>query len=118
MTTQPQYEIEERGATEATVRVTVGPEAFREQLDAVYRRYAREARIPGFRKGHIPRNVLESRFGKEAFVAETQEDLERQHLPEALMTLKLRPVSRPRVEVVSFGESDPFVFTASFAVLP
>jgi len=112
------YEIEQRGATEATVRVTVEPEAFREELEAVFRRYAREVRIPGFRKGHIPRNVLESRFGRETFLEETREELERRHLPEALFDLGLRPVSRPRLDVVPASEADPFVFTASFSVLP
>jgi len=118
MSTQPQYEIEAREATEATVRVTLGQDEFTKCLDGVYRRYAREVRIPGFRKGHIPRNVLESRFGRDAFLDETREELERKHLPEALIALDLRPVSRPRVEVVSAGEPDPFVFTASFSVLP
>jgi len=118
MSDTPHYEIEARGDTEATVRVTVNPDAFREQLDAVYRRYAREARIPGFRKGKIPRNVLDSRFGRDLFLAEAQEDLQRRHLPEALESLDLRPVSRPQLEIVSFGTSDPFVFTASFSVLP
>ena len=118
MTTEPQYEIEERGETEAVVRVTVSPEAFGQQLDAVYRRYAREARIPGFRKGKIPRSVLDTRFGEDVFVAEAQEDLQRDHLPSALVALELRPVSRPRLEVISSGEAEPFVFKASFAVLP
>ncbi len=118
MTDKSQYEIETRDETEATVRVTVGSDTFREQLDAVYRRYAREARIPGFRRGRTPRNVLDSRFGQDLFIAETQEDLQRRHLPKALASLDLRPVSPPRLEVVSSGESDPFVFTASFSVLP
>lgn len=118
MTIQPQYEIEERGPTEATVRVTIGPEAFKDKLDAVYRRYAREVRIPGFRKGRIPRNVLDSRFGRKVFIEETQEELERHHLPEALIHLDLRPVSRPRLEITSFEESNPFVFRASFSILP
>jgi len=118
VTTQAHYEIEKREATEATVRVTVEPAAFQDELDAVYRRHAREIRIPGFRKGHVPRNVLESRFGRDSFIAETQEELERRHLPEALVDLDLRPVSRPQLEVASFAEAEPFVFTASFSVLP
>jgi len=118
MMSKPQYEIEKREATEATVRVTIPPEAFRERLDGVYRRYAREVRVPGFRKGHIPRNVLDSRLGRELFIEETKEDLEREHLPEALVELDLRPVSRPRVEIASFEEATPFVFTASFSILP
>jgi trigger factor len=118
MTTEPQYEIARRDATEATVRVTITPETFRASLDAVYRRYAKEARIPGFRKGHVPRNVLDSRFGPELFVEEAKEDLQRRHLPEALLKLDLRPVSRPQLEVPTRDPADPFVFTASFSVLP
>ena len=112
MSNEPQYEIERREATEATVRVTLAPETFRDTLEGVYRRYAKEVRIPGFRKGHIPKNVLESRFGTELFIEEAKEDLQREHLPAALMKLDLRPVSRPRLEVADSEPSEPFVFTA------
>lgn len=118
MTNEPNYEIERREGTEATVRVAIAPETFQQSLDAVYRRYAKEVRIPGFRKGHVPRNVLDSRFGPELFIEEAKEDLERKHLPAALVKLGLRPVSRPRVEALAFEPSDPFVFTASFSILP
>ena len=118
MPNEPQYEIERREATEATVRVTLAPETFRDSVEAVYRRYAREVRIPGFRKGHIPRNVLESRFGPDLFVEEAKEDLQREHLPEALLKLDLRPVSRPKLEIADSEPAEAFIFTASFSILP
>jgi len=118
MSDKAQYEITERNATEATVQVTIPPEEVQRGLDSVYRRYAREVRVPGFRRGHTPRHLLESRFGKDAFVAEAKEDLQRRYVPEALTTLDLRPVSTPRIEEISHGESAPFVFRVTFAVLP
>ncbi len=113
-----QYEITRRDDTEATVKVTIPPDELQRGLDSVYRRYGREARIPGFRKGHVPRHLLESRFGKELFVAEAKEDLQRLHVAEALTSLALRPVSTPRVEEISEGGAEPLVFEVSFAVLP
>ena len=118
MGNKAEYTIADRGATEAKVRVTVPPEEVRSRIESIYRRYAREVEIPGFRKGHIPRHLLDSRFGREMFLAEAQEELERDHLPAALSELSLRPVSPPSLAVVSFDESEPFVFEASFSVLP
>ncbi len=118
MSDKAHYEVTQRNETEATVRVTIAPDEVNKGIDSVYRRYAREVRIPGFRKGHVPRHLLESRFGRDVFIAEAKEDLQRQHVPEALSTLDLRPVSTPRLEEVSHGESEPLVFSVTFAILP
>ncbi|MBU0595162.1 trigger factor [Candidatus Bipolaricaulota bacterium] len=118
MTQQPHYEIKERAATEATVQVTVPSDAVRNQIEAVYVRYAKQMRVPGFRKGKVPRSFLDSRFGRDVFLEEAQDDLQRKHLSDALTKLSLRAVSVPQVDVVSFDETDAFVFAATFAVLP
>jgi len=118
MSDKARYEITHKDKTEATVQVTVAPEEVKRGLDSVYRRYAREVRIPGFRKGHVPRHLLDSRFGRDAFLAEAKEDLQRQHATEALTELDLRPVSTPRLEEISHGETDPLVFSLTFAILP
>jgi len=112
------YEVKDRGATEATVQITVSADGVRSALENVYRRYGREIRVPGFRKGHVPRNYLDSRFGRDVFLAEAQDDLQRESVPEALIALGLNPVSRPEANVVSFSEDDAFVFDVTFGVLP
>ncbi len=118
MSDKAQYEVTQRNETEATVQVTIAPDEVKKGLDSVYQRYAREVRIPGFRKGHVPRHLLESRFGKDAFIAEAKEDLQRQYVPEALTELDLRPVSTPRLQEISHGDTEPFVFSLTFSILP
>ena len=113
-----QYEIKERSATDVTVQVTVDAETVKDAIDAVYRRYSKEVQIPGFRKGRVPRAYLDSRFGVELFTEEAQKDITEEHLPKALADLDLRPVTTPEVENVSSDADGPFVFTASFSVLP
>ena len=118
MTEQPHYELKDRQPTEATVQVTVPSNAVQNQIEAVYQRYAKQMRVPGFRKGKVPRSFLDSRFGRDVFVEEAQDDLQRLHLPNALDELSLRAVSVPQVDVVSFDESTAFVFDATFSILP
>ncbi len=113
-----QCEIKERSATNVTLQVTVDPATVKNAVDSVYRRYSKQAQIPGFRKGRVPRAYLDSRFGSELFTEEAQKDLEEEHLKEAIVELDLRPVKSPEVESASFEEDGAFIFTASFPVLP
>ena len=113
-----QYEIKDRSATDVTVQVTANAATVKNAIDTAYRRYSKEAQIPGFRKGRVPRAYLDSRFGVDLFTEEAQKDMEEEHLQQALVDLDLRPVTTPEVERVSFDAEGPFVFTASFSVLP
>jgi len=118
MSTKATYQVTDRQDIEATIQVSIPAEGVLQQIEAIYREYAKEVSVPGFRKGHVPRTFLDTRFGRDVFLQESQEELQRTHLPLALTELELRPVSTPTLDVVSSGEAEPFVFTASFAVLP
>ena len=118
MSIQADYQIADRQEIEATIQVTIPAAGISQQIEAVYKEYAREVNVPGFRKGRVPRSFLDSRFGREVFLQEAQEELQRTHLPIALTELELNPVSTPELAIVSFDEAEQFVFTASFATLP
>jgi len=118
MSIQADYQITDHQEIEATIQVTIPAAGISQQIEAVYREYAREVNVPGFRKGRVPRSFLDSRFGREVFLRESQEDLQRTHLPIALTELKLNPVSTPKLDIVTFEEAEKFVFTATFAILP
>ncbi|MEA3238225.1 MAG: trigger factor [Candidatus Bipolaricaulota bacterium] len=113
-----EYEIKDRSASDVTVQVTANAATVKNAIDTVYRRYSKEAQIPGFRKGRVPRAYLDSRFGVDLFTEEAQKDMEEEQVQQALAELNLRPVTKPEVERVSFDAEGPFVFTASFSVLP
>ena len=113
-----QCEVKERSATDVTVQITVDADTVKNAIDTAYKQYSKDAQIPGFRKGRVPRAYLDSRFGVDLFTEEAQKDLQEKHLQEALVDLDLRPVTTPEVKTVSFDAQGPFVFTASFSVLP
>jgi trigger factor len=118
MSSQTQYTLKSRGETEATIEIVVSSGDFKQEVESVYRRYSHEVQVPGFRKGHVPRSYLESRFGRDAFIDEAKEELQRKHFSKAIDELDLRPVATPKLEEVSFDPDDAYVFEATFATLP
>lgn len=83
-----------------------------------YHKLASEVKVPGFRKGKVPRKVLESRVGKEAILNEAFDFIAPQAYAEALADQNIEPVSRPAIEVVTLNESDPLVFKATVVAKP
>ncbi len=57
--------VEEVGTLRKKVKITVPRDAIDERLENSYKELSREATVPGFRKGHAPRGLIERRFGKD-----------------------------------------------------
>ena len=77
----------------------------------------RKAKIKGFRPGKIPSNVVRQHYGAEVR-QETLSDLIQKSYTEAISEKKLRPVGQPIIEPKENKESNNFLYTAIFEVLP
>jgi trigger factor len=66
---------EEDEQRQLKVTVEVEESRVQKEMDQVIRRLSREAHIPGFRRGKVPKNIIINRFGKDALRAETVEEL-------------------------------------------
>ena len=87
-------------------------------MDKAYQRLASKVNIPGFRKGKVPRNVLERKIGKEAILDEAFEILAGPAYGQALQEQGIDPVARPEIEVVTLQEDQPLVFKAVVIAKP
>src|SRR3954454_21687620 len=77
------------------------------------------AKIPGFRKGKAPPNVVLQRMGREEVFEETMRDFFRSWGGEAIADSRLHPADRPSVDFDNGpGEGEPFTFTALFRRRP
>lgn len=83
----------------------------------VTRRYAKLARIPGFRAGKVPESLIKSRFAREVR-QEVLESLVSDKFRQALEAQQLHPVSQPQVSELQLTEGQPLRFKATFEVLP
>jgi trigger factor len=105
--------------TKVRINVVVEPDELRPAIDRTARKLSREVRVPGFRKGKVPRQVIEARIGREALLAEA---IEQEAVPEfyakAVEELGVRPLSRAQVEPPDYTDGEPLSFSATFEVKP
>ena len=105
--------------TKVRINVVVEPDELRPAIDRTARRLSREVRVPGFRKGKVPRQVIEARIGREALLAEA---IEQEAVPEfyakAIEELGVQPLSRAQVEPPDYTDGQPLEFSATFEVKP
>ncbi len=83
----------------------------------VVRKYARMARIPGFRAGKVPESMIRSRFAKDVR-QEVLDSLVAERFRAALEQGNLNPVSQPQISELQLFEGQPLRFKASFEILP
>jgi len=88
-----------------------------EETDTLVQKYQRMARIPGFRRGKVPANIIRQRFAEE-LKTEVMELLVPRYLRQEAQKLGLKPVSEPTVTDLHIHVGEPMRFKASFEVLP
>ncbi len=103
-----------------TVRLSVeiSPEEFRKDLDRAYRKVAGEVRIPGFRKGKAPRQVVDAMVGREAVLEEFVHDSVPSYYYRAIREHELIPIAEPEIDLDQVEDAKPLRFTAVVEVQP
>jgi trigger factor len=105
-------------ANKAKLRVEVPEASLKPALDAAYRRWSNEIRVPGFRKGKVPRQLIDQRVGPEAIREEALRDALPDLYVSALESEKLEAIAPPEIEVVTFESGVPIVFEATVDLRP
>jgi trigger factor len=110
-------EVEKEPPGMATLRIELPPEDVRKEWDAIASNYSRYARIPGYRAGKAPRQVIEKKFRKE-IQDELTKALVSKSYHEAIAEKQLRVVSLTDVGDVEFGEDRSMRFRATVVTAP
>jgi trigger factor len=104
-------------ATKREIAVEIPVEDVNRQTDALIQKYQKVARIPGFRRGHVPASIIRQRFSEE-IKTDMVEALVPRFFRQEAERLSLHPVSQPRVTDLYLHEGEPLRFKAAFEVLP
>ncbi|NLY53320.1 MAG: trigger factor [Firmicutes bacterium] len=92
------------------VQVECPVEQVNSALDQSYRKVVRNVTIPGFRKGRVPRQILEMRYGAQVLYDDAIEILLPQTYEAALAEVDVEPIAQPEVEVIKFEKEEPAIF--------
>ena len=112
-----QFEKEQKSPVEYEVKVTVPAEEMKERVESGLNRIAKNANIPGFRKGKIPRNVLVKKYG-EAVTQETVQEVLQESYREALTKSDIQPVTPGEMSEIKFDQGEPLTYTVTVETFP
>ncbi|GGA36368.1 trigger factor [Paenibacillus physcomitrellae] len=100
------------------LEVEVEAERVASALDKAFNKVVKQANVPGFRKGKVPRPIFEARYGVESLYQDAIDILLPEVYGEAVEQTDIFPVDRPEVDVEQFGKGQPFIFKAKVTVKP
>jgi trigger factor len=109
--------VEERGGLKRELKVRVAPERVSQAVDKAYERLRARAKVPGFRQGKVPRNILEKQYGEQVH-EDVHKDLIEITCAEALREHGLDIVSAPVLVGHEHAEDGGLSYTAELEVRP
>ncbi len=102
----------------AKLTIEVAAEEVEKALQNAYMKQKKQISLPGFRKGKVPRQMVEKMYGPSIFYNDAVDALLPEAYGKAYDECELEIASRPAIEIVQIEKGKPFIFTAEVAVKP
>ena len=102
----------------AKLTIEVSAEEFEKALNGAYMKQKKNISVPGFRKGKVPRQMVEKMYGAEIFYDDAANAIIPEAYAKAYDEADIEIASQPSIEVVQIEKGKPFIFTAEVAVKP
>jgi trigger factor len=104
-------------STKREIQIEIPADEVGRTTDSLIQKYQKMARLPGFRRGHVPASIIRQRFSED-IKSEVVETLVPRYFRQEAQRQGLIPVSQPRVTDLHIHEGEPLRFKASFEVMP
>lgn len=111
-------QVEKLEKNMAKLTIEVAPEELEKAIEGAYQKNKSKISVPGFRKGKVPRQMIERMYGKEVFYEDAVNALIPEAYEKAVDECEEEIVSSPKIEVEQVEAGKPFIFTAEVALKP
>jgi trigger factor len=111
-------DVEELSPTRVRLTVEVPFDELKTSLDHAYREVGRQVRIPGFRPGHVPRQILDQRIGRGAVLEHAINDAVPDLYAKAVREAQVVALGQPQVEITKLEDGTEIAFTAEVDIRP
>ena len=112
------YTVEKVDGNKAVFTITVDSDKFNEAREAAFKKNKNKISIPGFRKGKVPRKMIEKMYGKGVFDDDAINIAAPPAYQEVMNDTDIEIISSPDYEMVDVNDDDTFTFTATVAIKP
>ncbi|TAA68170.1 trigger factor [Planococcus salinarum] len=109
---------EKQEGNTGTLTIEVPAEEVNAGLDKAFKKVVKEINVPGFRKGKMPRQMFEKRFGVESLYQDAIDFILPDAYANAVEEAGINPVDRPEIDIETIEKGQPLVFTAKVTVKP
>lgn len=110
--------LEKLDNNKVKLTIHVGQDSFEEGMQKSYLKNRKSISIPGFRKGKVPRKVMEQYFGESILYEDAINEVFPPAYDQAVKETGIEPVDRPELDIVQIGSGQDFIFTAEVTVKP
>ena len=86
--------------SEAYIEIEIDAAMLEQGMEKAYRKVVKQVTVPGFRRGRVPRQLLEAHFGKEILFEDTLEFVVPDAYEQAVEQLNIDPIAQPEFEEV------------------
>jgi trigger factor len=111
-------QVEKMEKNMAKLTIEVSAEELEKAIQGAYLKQRGQISVPGFRKGKVPRQMIEKMYGAEIFYEDAANSLIPDAYAKAYDESGLEIVSQPSIDVVQLEKGKPFIFTAEVATKP
>jgi trigger factor len=108
--------VEHAPNSEAILTIELEWSELERASERAYHRLAQRYNVPGFRRGHAPRSMLERMLGRETLYQEGLESLIEDSYREALRSNQLKPLAEPTIDAPPLQMDQPYRFTVRVPV--
>ena len=111
-------QVEKLENNKAKLTIEVSAEEFDAAIEQAYQKNKGKMSVPGFRKGKVPRQMLEKMYGVGVFYEDAVNALIPEAYAKEVENCEEEIVSQPSIDVVQVEKGKPFIFTAVVALKP
>lgn len=110
--------VEELSPTKVRLNVEVPFTELKPSLDKAYKEVARQVRIPGFRPGRVPPQIIDQRVGRAAVLEQAINDAMPDLYTKAVSESEVRVLGQPEIAVTKLDDGEELAFTAEVEIRP
>lgn len=93
-------------------------EEMEEHRSNAVKKLSEHVSIDGFRKGHVPEDVLKTHIGDMAILEEMARDTIAAHYPQLILAKNVQVIGRPEISITKIGAGSPLGFSITAAIMP